>query len=279
MGGRSPPPVREYPYLLPSLRNLMTDLLSTVEARLGSHLLTSAVPSDVLSFQNPSGTSAGAIDIRSGSPDSPIYFILESWLHCELPTGALNIATLLATLNTSTDAPHLICELIQSSPTSLLLFLDLFPRRDLVLHPDYLDEFYHQTNLEKPRQELAKLPQVQPYFFSSLYLRCLVSPTVNLVLINVGGSEGDSAMEDIIRGPVRSTCKEIVEIWLDKCANSRKQLGDAERADLITRDDMIISKSIEVDLVQNLPRMFGPDVADRVVREIQKAFRRQENNG
>uniref|UniRef100_A0A0D3HD69 Uncharacterized protein n=1 Tax=Oryza barthii TaxID=65489 RepID=A0A0D3HD69_9ORYZ len=41
---------------------------------------------------------------------------------------------------------------------------------------------------------------------------------------------------------------------------------------MIKRDQIVRSKSIEVDLTSNLPRMFGPDVADRVIAEIQKAF-------
>ncbi|KAJ8459795.1 hypothetical protein OPV22_032721 [Ensete ventricosum] len=234
MSGRSSP-VAEFPYLPPSHRDLMQDLRSAVEARLGPHLLPSAVPPDVLSFHSPSGASRGALDIRSGGRDSPVDFILESWLHCELPT-------------------------------------DLLPRKDLVLHPDYLDEFYQKTNLDKPRQELAKLPQVQPYCSSSLYIRSVLSPTAIAVCINCG-EDGQSAMEDIMRGRLDTICKEIVRIWLDTCASSGKQLGDTERADLLRRDGLIKNKTIEIDLAANLPRMFSPEVANRVVGEIQKAFK------
>lgn len=67
-----PSPVAEFPYLPPSHRDLMLDLRSAVEARLGPHLLPSAVPPDVLSFHSPSGASHGALDIRSGGRDSPV---------------------------------------------------------------------------------------------------------------------------------------------------------------------------------------------------------------
>ncbi|XP_073117485.1 red chlorophyll catabolite reductase-like [Elaeis guineensis] len=265
-------PVMGFPHLPPSHRDLMVDLLSTIEARLGPHLLPSAVPSNVLSFQGQGGASQGALDIRSGGQDSSVDFILESWLHCNVPSGSLNITTIFAFLKASTDAPHLLMEFIQGSPTSLILFMDLLPRKDLVLHPDYLDEFYQNTNLDRPRQELENVPQVLPYRSSSLYIRSVLSPTAVAVQINCG-AEGESAMEEIMQVQLDSVAKEILRIWLDKCARSMKQLGETERADLLSRDTLIKNKTVEIDLAANLPRLFGPDVANRVVEAIQKAYR------
>lgn len=265
-------PVMEFPHLPPSHRDLMVDLLSTIEAQLGPHLLPSVVPSDVLSFQGQDGASQGALDIRSGGQDSSVDFILESWIHCKVPSGSLNITTLFAFLNASTDAPHLLMEFIQGSPTSLILFIDLIPRKDLVLHPDYLVEFYQNTNLDKLRQELENVPQVQPYRSSSLYIRSVLSPTAVAVHVNCG-AEGESTMEEIMRVQLDSAAKEIIRIWLDKCARSIKQLGETERADLLRRDTLLKNKTVEIDLAANLPRLFGPDVATRVVETIQKAYR------
>lgn len=204
-----------------------------------------------------------------------VDFILESWLHCELPTGALNIATLLAFLNASTDAPHLLMEFIQSSSTSLILIIDFLPRRDLVLHPTYLDEFYQQTNLDKQRQELTKLPQVLPYYSPSLYFRSTLSPTA--VAVNIKCGDGQGVIEDLMQGQLGSICKEAVRIWLDTCASSIKQLEETEIAEMIRRDRLIKTKAIETDLAANLPRMFTPEVAERVVEEIQKAFKVSDN--
>ncbi|GJY27992.1 red chlorophyll catabolite reductase, chloroplastic, partial [Tanacetum coccineum] len=64
-----------------------------------------------------------------------IDFILGSWLHCGLPTGgALNITSLSAYLNSSTDAPNLLVELIPKqsniygsnfvSPTAILVRIE-----------------------------------------------------------------------------------------------------------------------------------------------------------
>ncbi|XP_039126716.1 red chlorophyll catabolite reductase-like [Dioscorea cayenensis subsp. rotundata] len=269
---RSPSPVLDFPYLPPPHRDLMLSLLSTVHSRLASHLLPSSVPSDVLSFHNDASTSFGALDIRSGAHDSPVDFILESWLHCKLPTGALNITTLFGFLNASTEAPHLLMEFIQGSPTSLVLFMDLLPRKDLVLHPEYLAEFYQDTQLEKLRQELNNLPYVQPYCSSSLYIRSVLSPTAVAVNINCG-ADGESSMEEVMGAQLSSVAKEVLQIWLDKCACSSHQMEESKRNVLIQRDNLIKTKTVEIDLSANLPRMFGPNVAEKIVGTIQKTFR------
>jgi red chlorophyll catabolite reductase len=53
-------------------------------------------------------------------------------------------------------------------------------------------------------------------------------------------------------------------------------MDDIERDCLVKRDQIVRSKSIEVDLTASLPRMFDPDVSSRVISEIRKAFGVQE---
>ncbi|XP_073012174.1 red chlorophyll catabolite reductase isoform X2 [Typha latifolia] len=252
-------------------RDLMLDLIATAESLLSPDLLPSSVPDDVLSFQNEAGTSIGSLDVRSGSPGSSVDFILESWLHCQIPNGALDITTLFAFLNDSTDAPHFLLEIIQSSPTSLILFLDLLPRRDLAVDADYVDKFYQDTQLDKQRQQVNKVPQVLPYYSNSLYIRSILSPTAIAVHINCG-EDGQGVMEEIVRTQVESAAKEVLQIWFDKCARSSKQMEESERAYMLKRDGMIKTKAIEIDLAANMPRLFGAEVANRVVGEIHKAF-------
>ncbi|KAI3799032.1 hypothetical protein L1987_34320 [Smallanthus sonchifolius] len=145
----------DFPYVSSSHRDLMVDLVSTVETRLDSFLNPCSLPPDVQSYQNETGTAHAALHLRSGVQSSPIDFMLGSWLHCKLPSGgALNITSLSAYLNSSTDAPNFLVELIQSSPTSMVLILDLPPRVDIVLDPDYLKTFYEDTQLDQHRQHL-----------------------------------------------------------------------------------------------------------------------------
>lgn len=163
-------------------------------------------------------------------------------------------------------------EFIQGSPTSLVLFMDLLPRKDLVLHPEYLAEFYQDTQLEKLRQELNNLPYVQPYCSSSLYIRSVLSPTAVAVNINCG-ADGESSMEEVMGAQLSSVAKEVLQIWLDKCACSSHQMEESKRNVLIQRDNLIKTKTVEIDLSANLPRMFGPNVAEKIVGTIQKTFR------
>ncbi|KAK8951380.1 hypothetical protein KSP39_PZI003425 [Platanthera zijinensis] len=268
-------PPTDFPYLPPADRDLMLSLLTTVEDRLGSALLPSNVSPDVLRFQNSNGSAHGSVNIRSGSQSSPVDFVLQSWLNCKTPGGGeINIASLFAFLNSSTDAPHLLFELIHGSPTSIVLIMDLIPRRDLVLHPDYLDKFYQQTDLDGPRRHLDSLPQVSPYYSSSLFIRSVLSPTSIAVSVDFGKEGEASAMEEMVAEHIGGAAKKIVEVWLEKCAGVRVLgVAEGERLELERRDELIKRKAVEIDLAANLPRMFGPEVAERVVAEIQMAFR------
>lgn len=198
-----------------------------------------------------------------------IDFILGSWLHCELPTGgALNITSFSSYMNNSTDAPHLVVEFIQSSPTSLVLIIDLPPRKDLILYPEYLKTFYEDAGLEKQRQLLAKISEVQPYVSPSLYIRSVFSPTAVVLRVDTSSSGGDR-LEQILREDVSDVAKEVLGVWLDLCVlGLKRDVGDDEKACLKKRDSLFKSKSIETDIGSSLPRMFGQETADRVLEVL-----------
>lgn len=183
----------------------------------------------------------------------------------------MNITSLSAYLNSLTDAPNFLIELIQSSPTSLILILDLPPRKDLVLCPDYLNTFYEETQLDTRKQILEKIPEVKPYISSSLYIRSLVSPTAIMVRIETEASQ-PGRMEEVIKDHVDPIAKEVLGIWLDQCACGKREVGEAERAILEKRDGLIKIKTIEVDLGSSFPRLFGPEVSDRVLGAIRDVF-------
>ncbi|XP_021752612.1 red chlorophyll catabolite reductase-like isoform X1 [Chenopodium quinoa] len=264
------PGFKDFPYASPPIKDLMIDLISTVENRLDSLLLPCTLPQDVQYLENQCGTAHASLLLRSGAPSSSIDFILSSWLHCELPTGAaLNITSLSSYMNNSTDAPHLVIEFIQSSPTSLVLILDLPPRKDLILHPEYLKTFYEDTELEKQRQVLDKISEAQPYVSPSLYIRSVFSPTAVVLRVDTSSSGGDR-LEQILRDDVSNVAQEVLNIWLSLCAlDEKRDVGDDEKACLKKRDSLFKSKGIETDIGSSLPRMFGQEKADRVLEVLQ----------
>lgn len=204
---------------------------------------------------------------------SQIDIILGNWLHCKLPSGgALNITTFLGYLNSLTDAPNFVIELIQSTPTSLILVLDLSHRKDLVLHDDYLKTFYEDTQLDKHRQHLEKLTEVQPYISPSLYIRSVSSPAAVLVRIETEADKPER-LEEIIRDYVSPSAKEALQLWLDLCACGDRVVGEEEKVSLAKRDRIVKSKTIEIDLGSNLPRLFGDEVASRVLEALKEAFK------
>ncbi|XP_065876466.1 red chlorophyll catabolite reductase, chloroplastic [Euphorbia lathyris] len=259
----------EFPFVSAPHRDLMVDLVSTVENRLGSQLLPCTLPLDVQHCRNETATAQASLHIRSGHQSSAVDFILGSWLHCKLPTGAaLNITSLTGYLNLSTDAPNFIIELIQSNPTSLVFILDLPPRKDLVLYPNYLKTFYENTQLETHRQTIQNLPEVSPYVSPSLYLRSLLSPTS--IMVRVETDEG--RMEEIIKNEICPVVKEVVGIWLDHCACGGREVEEEEMACLKKRDELVKKKTIEIDLGSNFPRLFGPELTERVLGAIKQVY-------
>ncbi|KAK1359984.1 Red chlorophyll catabolite reductase [Heracleum sosnowskyi] len=262
----------EFPYVSVPHRNLMVDIVSKVDALLSSSLLPCTLPQDVQYFENQTGTAHAALLLRSAVPSSQVDFILGSWLHCGLPTGgALNITSFSGYLKSSTDAPNFFVDLVRSSPTSLILILDMPPRKDLVLHSQYLKTFYEDTQLDDKRKHLEKLSEVQPYTTSSLYIRSFVSPTAVMVRIEAGTDKADR-LEEIFSDYVSPTVKEVLEIWLESCVCGKREVGEEERIALAKRDKITKSKFIEIDLGSNLPRLFGEDVATRVLESLNKVY-------
>ncbi|KAI4969719.1 hypothetical protein ZWY2020_000633 [Hordeum vulgare] len=262
---------------MPSLahREVARAVAEAAAARLGARLLPSAVPADVAEFRNGDGTALGSLDVRRGAPDSSIDFMLQSSLHCKVPNGAIDITSLFINLNASTDAPHFIMEFIQGSPTSMVVLLDLLPRKDLALHPEYIEKYYEDTEVDKQRKIIQELPQARPYLSPSLFVRSAFSPTAVFFTIDCGQG-GEGTLEEIVHGHLASVVKGILQIWLDTCASDASEMEEGEREIMVKRDRTVRSKSIEVDLTANLPRMFGPDVSGRIIAEIRKAFGVQE---
>ncbi|KAF7087560.1 hypothetical protein CFC21_090740 [Triticum aestivum] len=197
--------------------------------------------------------------------------MLHSSLHCKVPNGAIDITLVLIFLNALTDAPHYLMEFIQGTPTPMVVILDLLPREDLALHPEYLHKYYEHTHLDNQREKIEELPQTRPYRSSSLFVRSACSPTAVSVTINCGQG-GEGTMEEIVCGQLASVVKEVLRIWLHTCAGDTSEMEEAEREIMIKRDQAVRLKSIEVDLTANLPRMFGPDVSGHIIAEIRKAF-------
>ncbi|KAM7251759.1 hypothetical protein ACFE04_023642 [Oxalis oulophora] len=265
----------EFPYLSSSHRTLMSDLVTTMESRLEKQLQPCTLPLDAQFYENPTGSAQASLQITTAdknNSNSTIDFILGSWIHSQLPTGGeLNITSLSAFLNSSTDAPNFLLELIQMGPSSMVVILDLPPRKELVLHPEYLQTFYEDTKLESFRQIIEKLPEVQPYFSSSLYIRSLTSPTAIMIRINAE-SGGAERLEEIVKDHLDPVARQVLGIWLDNCACGSRKVEEAEKVYLEKRDGLIKNKTIEIDLGSSFPRLFGPEVANRVLEAIREVF-------
>lgn len=79
-------------------------------------------------------------------------------------------------------------------------------------------------------------------------------------------------MEEIVQDHVHPIAKEVLGIWLDRCASGESSVGETERAALEKRDQLVKNKTIEIDLGSSMPRLFGPEITDRVLGAIQEVF-------
>lgn len=256
----------EFPKLSPAGKHLMETVAGMMDKDLADLINPSETDPDVRSFKG--GNGEGSVTLRAGRAGSKIDFVLGSWLNCTLPFGTLNIATLIAMLGPEADSPHLLFEFIQSGPDNLVLVLDLLPRKDLVLNPEYLARYYEQSGLEALRQTFEQHPQTQPFLTSALYVRSVVSPTALLYKVSGEGVEG--GIDSVIADLVEPTAVKVFQTWVD----SYKNLGQAMDSDAVAymknRDDLIKTKGVEVDLSSNMPRLFGQEIADRVVAAFRK---------
>ncbi|XP_045832754.1 red chlorophyll catabolite reductase-like [Trifolium pratense] len=260
----------EFPFVSAPHKNLLVDLVTTIEDRFQSNLLPCSLPPHVQHYKNKSDTSQISLQITPGNNDSPVICLL-IYFRSDLRQKELSNSSLSAYLNTSNDAPNFVFDLIRSSPTMLIFFLDLLPPKDLVLCPDYLKTFYDDTKLDTHRQTLENLSEVQPYLSSSLFYRAMASPTAIFVRISTE-NDGGERIDEIIRNYLDPITKQVLGIWLDHCACAKRELGEEERAFLGKRDCVIRNKTIEYDLGSSFPRMFGPEAAKEILEAIKEYF-------
>lgn len=263
----------QFPFLSDAAQRLMLDIADTIDREIGSLLLPSKTPSDVVRFKNSKGSAEGSVVLRSGKDRGQVRFVLGSWLHCKLTAGTLDIATLIIMLGSDIDAPHFMFEFIQNDFNSLVLLLDLLPRKDVVLEPEYLKRFYEDTGLEKLRQGLEKIPQSKVYVSTSLYVRSVVSPTALLYKFkglqqSTEGvkEEGKEALEVLVKEIVHPTAKGVVFKWVDAFQNKGRRVEGDERKRLEERDAQIRDKGVEIDLSSNMPKLFGHEITNRVIQ-------------
>ena len=108
--------------------------------------------------------------------------MLLSWLHCELPFGTLDFATLIILMGPSTDAPHILFEFPILQGAKITVVIDLLPRKDLAADVEYLDRIYGNTALA----QLHKQVGAHCFAISTHLLRHQIStPNMNINVLHV----------------------------------------------------------------------------------------------
>ncbi|KAL3685362.1 hypothetical protein R1sor_003384 [Riccia sorocarpa] len=259
-----------FPFLSNAGRKVMTNVSAIVENELCPLLQDTKTPDDVRYYKSEDGNAQGSIVIRAGKDSSKIDFVLESWLHATLPSGALDIAMFVVMLGPETDAPHFLFEFIESG-SSLVVFLDHLPRKDLVLDTDYQQRFYEAPGLDEIRKLFEEAPNSKPYISPALFVRSILSPTAVLYKLSAGTQVDGGGLEEQIETVVYPGSQKMTEAWIESFLTRGSSGCNVE--DTLKRDNQIKTFGFEVDLSANLPRLFGQNIADRVVEAFKTGGR------
>ncbi|KAF7815993.1 red chlorophyll catabolite reductase, chloroplastic [Senna tora] len=263
----------EYPFASEAHKKVMVDLVLDLENGLQNHLLPSTLPPLLQYYTNHSGSVQASFRVRQGLTESPIDLIWGSWVHYEPPNGTcLEITSFTVYLNSSNDAPHFVIDLIRHSPTMLVVILDLLPRKDLTLHPQYLKTFYEDTQLDIHRQAFEKLAEAEPYVSPSLYMRTTVSPTAILFRIETEGRGGEERLEEIIRSHLDPISKQVLKTWFENCVNYSGERDEEERECVRRRDQICRRKNLDIDLAPSFVQLFGEEDGNRMMACLKDYF-------
>ncbi|KAL2635881.1 hypothetical protein R1flu_007360 [Riccia fluitans] len=265
----------QFPCFSEAGQMLMEEMAQALENELGELLYASKTPSNVTRFISPKGNAEGSLILRAGRHRSKVDFVMGSWLRYDLPFATLKVATLMIMASSESDAPHFLFEFIENGSSSLVILLDLLPRKDVVLEPEYLKRFYEKSELESIRKSIERVPQSQSYNCTSLYVRSVVSPTAILTKIHdwlPSGQRGEEALAYTVENIVLPTARKVFDTWLDAFRNGSKEImDDIDRRTMAKRDAQLKRHGIEVDLSANLPKLFGQRITDRVIAAYRNA--------
>ena len=100
--------------------------------------------------------------------------MLLSWLHCELPFGTLDFATLIILMGPSTDAPHILFEFPILQGAKITVVIDLLPRKDLAADVEYLDRIYGSTPLAELHKQVLYRHPLHSYSDIEMLLHCML---------------------------------------------------------------------------------------------------------
>eukprot|EP00897_Mesotaenium_endlicherianum_P009399 jgi/Mesen1/8488/ME000480S07839 len=284
-GGNAP--TLDFQHIPKAAQKMMADLIDTLEAGLGKEFQTSTTPADVQSFENAEGNANGSVVVRRGRDRNFVDRTLVSALHCKLPFGELNFATVVVLMGPATDAPHLVLEFPFSGAARMTTFCDALPRRDLARHVAYLQRIYGDTSFHALHKQCESDSRMHIYVPPTLYNRCTTSPTALLYTLDAatwptdngatGGSPSDNSSEDapaqalekMIRETVHPLARRMLDTWLDVVKHRAEPVAEGEaRTRLAERDAALLEHGIQAELTSNLPRLFGQAIADRVVDAI-----------
>ena len=203
---------------------------------------------DLQPYQAIDGSGAGGSLSTFVGPE--IDWLVFSWVGN--PRASFSNMHLTVNLSSKFDAPNL--GLALGTAPDLFMYMDFFPRKDLVANPEYMDKYYRELNEEHLRlQDDAELTS---FISRSLYMRVAQTPA------SLCFTAPDNArnMETVL-----GTARKLVDQWLvnfDKSAI----VAEADRPAQAARDEFIRREIAVRDPMNALvERMYGQELTAKLV--------------
>ena len=229
----------------------LTSIMSGLHARVLDRFDLAEDPavSDLASFGGESGPR-GSFRAWSGPG---MDWLVHSWIG-DPEAGFTNIH-LTAWLGPATDVPHL--GIACGTLPTLWCFVDLLPRTDLLVDPDYVDRYYEPAN--EAYMALKNDPEAESFISQDTFTRAGVSQSAFCVVL-------PTTPERVTQIGELATLR--LEQWFGYL-DEASPVPEADRPALAARDQAVRRNIAERDPANALAeRFFGKDLTDRLVGSL-----------
>ncbi|GBG85245.1 hypothetical protein CBR_g39811 [Chara braunii] len=251
-------------------RELHLDLRRKIESEGGVTFKDNKAPPELTYMSNPDNLARGSFVLRNGDGDE-VHAMVEGAIRMVRDGKSIGTSFFSLWMGPSTDAPHIMFEWFMSEKRVFFL-MDLKPRRDLVLHVDYLDEVYMNSGLEELRNRCDKDERMKKYHLTRLYAQHSFSPSYLAYTVALsddpinkdeGGEEDGGPMPRALREVVRPIALECLDIWLSlRRSRANNVSSSSDRESLARRDYVHRAETIRRE--EGLERTFGVELASKL---------------
>ena len=241
-------PTRDNTSTFNALWAITNDMFERVKAKF--ELIMDPCTADLQPYDGSSG-SAGTLAAYCGPQ---VDWLIHSWTGN--PKASFTNMHLTINMGPATDVPHFGFAL--GTIPDLFWYMDTMPRRELVTHPDYVDQFWSGEPSDALRG-VMETPGFSPFVSRDVYTRVALSP--NAYCFSAPISQGNIAV-------LEQASHAALDRWL-KMVDTANEVPVADRAALAARDVFIRRTICERDPANAIAeKLFGTQLTHRLIATL-----------